>query len=110
MKGNVEILVGNIRKVYERFAIDFDECCVLQDANLFLDALASLKTMLDSDSVIYVFKITDYKSYRVLQSVRECYRVLQSVTECYRVLQSFTEFYRVLQSVTECYRLLQRQI
>ena len=67
----------------------------------FLDALASLKTMLDSDSVINVFNISR------LQSIREYCRVLQNITEYNRVLQSVTEFYRVLQSVTECYRMLQ---
>ena len=60
----------------------------------FLDALASLKTMLDSDSATDVFKISR------LQSITEYYRVLQSVTECYRVLQSVGECYIVLQSIT----------
>ena len=59
----------------------------------FLDALASLKTMLDIQSVSDVFKISR------LQSITEYYRVLQSVTECYRVLQFVTVCYRVLQSV-----------
>ena len=55
----------------------------------FLDALASLKTMLDINSFINVFKISRLKSireyYSVLQSVTEYNRVLESVTECYRV-------------------------
>ena len=52
----------------------------------FLDALASLKTMLDIQLVTHVFKITRFEEYyRVLQNIAECYRVLQSVTECYRV-------------------------
>ena len=55
----------------------------------FLDALASLKTMLDIKSATNIFKISR------LQSVTECYRALQSVTECYRVLQSVTKYYRV---------------
>ena len=80
-------------------------------SDLFLDALASLKTMLDIQSVSDVFKISRLQSireyYRVLQSTTEYYRVLQSVTECYRVLKSITECNRVLQSVTECYRVLQ---
>ena len=62
----------------------------------FLDALASLKTMLDIEWVTDVFKISR------VQSIREYCRVLQSITEYYRVLQSVTEYYRVLQSVTEC--------
>ena len=66
---------------------------------LLLDALASLKTMLDiqvlRNSYCQDFKITEY--YIVLQSITECYRVLQSVTECYRVLQSVSEYYKVLQ-------------
>ena len=53
---------------------------------VFLDALASLKTMLDIQSVINVFKITGVYSIaeycRVLQSVAECYRVLKSIAEC----------------------------
>ena len=61
----------------------------------FLDALASLKTMLDIQSFINVFKIT------VVQSVTEYYRVLQSIAEYCRVLQSVRECY----SVTECYRV-----
>ena len=56
---------------------------------VFLDALASLKTMLDINSFINVFKISRLKSireyYSVLQSVTEYNRVLESVTECYRV-------------------------
>ena len=56
---------------------------------IFLDALASLKTMLDINSFINVFKISRLKSireyYSVLQSVTEYNRVLESVTECYRV-------------------------
>ena len=52
----------------------------------FLDALASLKMMWDSDSVSDVFKISR------LQSIREYCRLLQSVTECYRVLQSSGEY------------------
>ena len=79
--------------------------------HLFLDALASLKTMLDIKWVINGFKITVVQSiteyYRALQSIAEYCRVLQSIAECYRVLQSVTEYYRVLQSVTMCYRVLQ---
>ena len=75
----------------------------------FLDALASLKTMVDSDSVINVFNISRLQSIReycrLLQSVTECYRALESVTECKRVLQKVTERYRVLQNVEECYRV-----
>ena len=71
----------------------------------FLDALASLKTMLDikwlRNSCFQDFKITEY--YIVLQSVTECSRVLQSVTVCYRVLQSVTDCYRVFQSITKYY-------
>ena len=63
----------------------------------FLDALASLKTMLDIQSLTF----SRFQEYRVLESIAECYRVLQSVTGCYRVLQSVTECYRVLQSSTE---------
>ena len=62
----------------------------------FLDALASLKTMLDINSFINVFKISR------LKSIRKYHRVLMSVTEYNRVLQSVAECYRVLQSVTEC--------
>ena len=65
----------------------------------FLDALASLKTMLDIQSETF----SRFQDSRVLQSITECYRVLQSVTKCYSVLQSITEYYRVLQ----CYRILQ---
>ena len=92
---------------------------------IFLDALASLKTMLDIHSLMfsrfqdcrvlesiaacYIVSQSVTECYRVLQSVQsvtECYRKLKSVTECYRVLQGVTEFYRVLQSVTECNRVL----
>ena len=66
-----------------------------------LDALASLETMLDIQSLTF----SRFQDYRVLGSIAECYRVLQSITECYKVLQSVTECYRVLQSVTECYRV-----
>ena len=55
----------------------------IQSMTLFLDALASLKTMFKIKSVIDVFKIllpTEY--YRVLQSITEYYRILQSGTEC----------------------------
>ena len=86
----------------------------------FVDALASLKTMLDIKSFSDIFNISRLQNIReycrVLQSIRECYRVLQSVTECYRVLQSVTECYRVLQSIKEyyrefkCYRVLQSLI
>ena len=60
----------------------------------FLDALASLKTMLDIQSVSDVFKISR------LQSIREFYRVLQSITEYYIVLRSIAEYYRKLQGIT----------
>ena len=63
---------------------------------IFLDALASLKTMFKINSVTHVFKIS------ILQSVREYCRMLQSVKECYGVLRSVTECYRVLKSVKEC--------
>ena len=67
---------------------------------IFLDALASLKTMLDIKwlihSFINVFKITRFQEY---------YRVLQSITEYYKALQSITEYYRVLQRITENYRV-----
>ena len=62
---------------------------------LFLDALASLKTMFKikslSDSCFQ-----DYKISRVLQSITEYYLVLHSVAECYRVSKRITEYYRVL--------------
>ena len=47
----------------------------------FLDALASLKTMLD----IKLLMFSRFQDYRVLESIAECYRILQSITECYRV-------------------------
>ena len=84
---------------------------------LFLDALPSLKTMLDINSLTFLrlqsitecyrvlASVTEY--YKVLESVTEYYRVLQSITECYRVLQSITEYYRVLKSITKYYRVLQ---
>ena len=78
---------------------------------VFLDALASLKTMFKINSVTHVFKISRLQSVReycrVLQSITECYRGLQSVAEWYIVLQSITEYYRVLQSTTEYYSVLQ---
>ena len=43
--------------------------------SVFLDALASLKTMFKIQSVSDVFKISRF------QSIREFYRVLQSITE-----------------------------
>ena len=52
----------------------FDKTIFVKE--MFLDALASLKTMLDIHSVIDVFKIS------TLQSITECYRVLQSITAC----------------------------
>ena len=55
-----------------------------QRKDSFLDALASLKTMLDINSFINVFKISR------LKSIREYYSVLQSVTEYNRVLESVT--------------------
>ena len=55
----------------------------------FLDALASLKTMLDIKWLIHSF-IDVFKISR-----------LQSITEYYRVLQSFSEFFSVLQSTIE---------
>ena len=64
--------------------------------NFFLDALASLKTMLDIQSerdVFMILRLQIIREYdRVLQSVREYYRVLQSITDCCRVLQSITEY------------------
>ena len=65
---------------------------------LFLDALASLKTMFKIKSVIHNFKVMIFQEY---------YRVLKSISESYRVLQNNTEYYRVLQSITECYRVLE---
>ena len=66
-----------------------DSCFACIISMCFLDAVASLKTMLDIDSFINVFKISRLKSireyYSVLQSVTEYNRVLESVTECYRV-------------------------
>ena len=59
-----------------------------RQTDMFLDALASLKTM---------FKI---QYYRVLQSITEYYRVMQSITEYYRVFHIITEYHRVLQSIT----------
>ena len=59
---------------------------------LFLDALASLKTMFKIKSVIHNFKVMIFQEY---------YRVLKSISESYRVLQNNTEYYRVLQSITE---------
>ena len=53
--GRMGVGLGGLRCVKEITSLSYNivtEC--------FLDALASLKTMLDSDSVIYVFKITDY--------------------------------------------------
>ena len=69
----------------------------------FLDALASLKTMLVIKSLMF----SRFHDYRVLESIAECKRVLQSITECYRVLTSITKCYRVLHSVPECYRVLE---
>ena len=64
--------------VYSRVA----KCCGYQCLfSFFLDALASLKTMLDIKSVTHVFTISR------LQRIRECCRVLQSITECYKVLR-----------------------
>ena len=87
-------------------------CEELQKA-YFLDALASLKTMLDIDSFIHVFKISRLEcvaeSYRVLQSVTEYNIVLQSTTEYYRVLQtmqSLAGYCRVIQSIREYCRVL----
>ena len=67
---------------------------------LFLDALASLKTMFKIQLVTDVFKIltnTRFKDYyRVLESIAEYYRVLQGITEYCRVLQSIAEYCKVL--------------
>ena len=76
----------------------------------FLDALASLKTMIKIKSLMFsrfchLQSITEY--YRVLQSITEYCRVLQRIAEYYRVLQGITEYYRVLQNITEYYRVLQ---
>ena len=74
----------------------------------FLDALASLKTMLDikwlRNSCFQDFKIT------VLHNITEYYRVSQRAPECYRVLLCVTDCYRLLQSILEYYKVLQRQI
>ena len=52
------------------------------EVNIFLDALASLKTMFKIKQFINVFKTTRFQEYyRVLQSIAEYYRVLQSITE-----------------------------
>ena len=79
--------------------------CKRVNKSQFLDALASLKTMLDINQVSNVFKISRLQSIgeccRVVQSITEYYRVLQSVTECYRVLQRKTDHNIVLQSITE---------
>ena len=70
----------------------------------FLDALASLKTMLDIVSLMF----SRFQDYRVLESITEYCRVLQSITECHIELKSVTEYKsvkeckRVLQSITEC--------
>ena len=58
--------------------------------SLFLDALASLKTMMDIQSLSEK-RFQDFVTY----CIREYYRVIQSVTECCRVLQSTTEYYRI---------------
>ena len=55
---------------------------VIFSSNRFLDALASLKTMLD------------IQYYRVFQSIT-------NITEYYRVLQNITEYYRVLQNIRD---------
>ena len=74
----------------------------------FLDALASLKTMLDIKSLMFS-RLKDFKSiteyYRVLQSLTECYRVLQSITEYYRA-----EYYRVMQSIAQYCRVFQAHL
>ena len=67
--------------------------CNLSVQGPFLDALASLKTMLVIKSLMF----SRFQDYSVLESFAECY----SVTEYYRVLQSVTECYRVLQSIRE---------
>ena len=54
---------------------------------IFLDALASLKTMFKIHSVTDVFKILTNTRFK------EYYRVLQSITEFYRVLESVAEYY-----------------
>ena len=75
---------------------------------LFLDALASLKTMFKIKSVIHNFKVMIFQEYyRVLKSISESYRVLQNNTEYYRVLQSITEYYSELERITEYYRVLE---
>ena len=58
---------------------------ITESANtiFFLDALASLETMLDIQSLMF----------SRFHSIREYYRVLQSVTECYRMLQSVIEHF-----------------
>ena len=72
--------------------------------DVFLDALASLKTMLDIKSFIHSVTFSRFQDYRVLESIREYYRVLQSMTEYCRVLQSISsiaEYCRELQSIAE---------
>ena len=72
-------------------------------STLFLDALASLKTMLVIKSLMF----SRFRDYRVLESITECYRVLTSITKCYRVLHSVPECYRVLENATENNTVLQ---
>ena len=68
--------------------------------DVFLDALASLKTMFKIHLVTNVFKIIGFQEYyRVLQSITEHCRVLQGTAKYQRVLQSVAEYCRVLQSI-----------
>ena len=46
------------------------------DDTHFLDALASLKTMLDIQWLMF----SRLQDYRVIESITECYKVLQSIT------------------------------
>ena len=62
---------------------------IVNQENKLLDALASLKTMLVTQSLMFS-RLQDFKS----------------IADYYRVLQSFTEYYRVLQSIAEHFRLL----
>ena len=69
-------------------------CKTLKKSKMFLDALASLKTML----VIKWLSgscFQDFDKDNDKDKDKDKDKVLQSVTECYRVLQSITKYYRV---------------
>ena len=69
----------------------------------FLDALASLKTMLVTQSLMF----SRLQISRVLQINTDFYRVLQSIAEYCRAFQIIIEYNRVLQSIAEYCRFLQ---